>query len=664
MKKIALLLVLFAAFFASAWASAPSNLQVRNVSISPSLVTTGGTTIEITAEFSFNHIQWGPEVYWIAYLSKDPASFNGAGSQVIDMRGGREPLEFSPNAAGVGLGVGSNAATSFNITRTVSFVVPNPLPQNWANSDEPWYVIVRIGGGPWGVGVNSNTWSINATNLASQSPKIDVRTNISFVENIARSSSRASLPAVLRIVDQNKLTISATPSGGTFHSQTLFVELTAGGAPETAPTIWFTIDGSDPRTSPSRVQYNSQSGITLDFAVSEKITLKAFAESHDDDYDDSAVGEWEFVHEKPKLDIQARLQGSTSLLPEGVHLFNGREINVVFEATNQYNVGDFKIIYTVNGGDPITVNSPAEVFFGINVFVNNGNRIEVTAHAIDNFGNHLPSEPKIWIFERDLPRVFIDAENYDISPAGLQRDGDGNIIFDTHIFGSNDPLESQMRIPANGNMRLVVRNAATRQIIPGVSIHISVGGVPSCQTEQQPAGGILVNRSMTVTATICSDDYTIEENLTLSFRQQLPIVITPISPISPSAPNALVNGRGTSVIAIADFSTYIDGSDRPDLDASGRIFDALGNLIAQFSGIGGSGNLSAELKDLQIAVRREDGTIVDNPPTTQVFVYWNGTNQQGRTVAEGMYRFVLTVTGTNGNTVNRTFNVGVSSRVR
>jgi len=112
------------------------------------------------------------------------------------------------------------------------------------------------------------------------------------------------------------------------------------------------------------------------------------------------------------------------------------------------------------------------------------------------------------------------------------------------------------------------------------------------------------------------------------------LVVTPISPITPGEPMPII---------IADFLTIIEDG-MGNLDASAQIIDATGNVVAQFSGLNGGGNLFAKTESFEIT-RTVSGRPVKFPQTTQIFVYWNGKNQAGRDVGAGAYWVIFSITG-------------------
>jgi hypothetical protein len=433
-------------------------------------------------------------------------------------------------------------ATQFSFNETKTFQFTFTIPNGFAANRYDVFFITGAenlnNAAAAGTFTNSSMCQVSTSGSATSNAyrisyknSIDLTGKKKVIFNTAWVGDKSST-ARLIVSSTNKLRVEATPPGNfggehTFYTSQLNVELKAisGGIETDDAIIQYTLDGSDPRTSSTRVPYNTAQKLLLNkelFSNTDRITVKTFALSHSGDDGDSDIGEWTFIRELQKLNISAFLPDSSNKKLDESQEFILREkeikINLIAEDINANVARDIEIIWTINGENPKNGNLPYLLdkdYFKTGV-------VEIKAKAVDNLGNHIDSETKTWIIKRDLPEVYISVSNYDVDTL---KDENGVILFDTKIFGSNTPIPSEIGIAPDGNIKLVVRRKDNDALVDNIVIYYSeLGALDWCNNNTrtpQGSNGIEISKTITITAGICSDDY-VFKNFVLSFNQQLP----------------------------------------------------------------------------------------------------------------------------------------------
>ncbi|MCL2845728.1 MAG: hypothetical protein FWE23_09835 [Chitinivibrionia bacterium] len=668
MKKILLSLAILTAFVIPVSAQL-TNIRITNVRISPEIITAAGTEVTVTADISFNKIAWNAHGYWIVYLSKNPNSFNSPGAQSIIMTGGQVPVNSSAASLGRQIPGLNTEHTSYTGTQSVTFRVPDPLPQDWVNANEPWYVIVRVGGGTWESRENPSTWGTHHS--ASAGRELNIRTNVFFIENIAHSNTRQSNTAPLRIVTTppiptfdiearnavNDTLFRLANARNVFRRPQVGIRLNALNDDENVANIVWSIDGSAP-TRP----YNGIINLTnSDFRQNnDTITLRAQAVSpRPEEFASSQIREWIFVYDRPEgqeaelilLSSCGTQRPANNTQPFGLH----QNIRIEFESqdgyTIRYNIGTQERneawFENASNGTPAP-NSPVD-----NIFVAGANRFvgvllinENGETSVQNW-EFVPTTlmaPTVSPSGNPTIHRFIDPFNITITPPSINSNEllcgfrlyytittDGSIPIDPINPLSNEPnTQNQLTLNANGTFTLPIALADSSVL-------------------------------HTIKFQLWAEDRLPSEVQMHQYRQLVPyrLVLTPISshvrghePIGYDGTSIEVRAGQALPVILADFSARIDELDITAIDIRGRIVDPLGNLVVDFRGLETNRNNPVN-PNVFASLLLPTSEI----PTTRILVEWNAQNQSGRRVGAGAYLAILDITGPSG--VNQSFTITI-----
>ena len=130
--------------------------------------------------------------FWTASLSRNSV-WGSTGSMGINLTATTEPTATISTPVQLPAGSGT-----YIVERTLSFIVPDN--DDWISNGQNWFLLVRYGGGTWGANQNPSSW----VQVETDGKTLTISNNITFVENIARSSSRSSNTARLRIIGEIK----------------------------------------------------------------------------------------------------------------------------------------------------------------------------------------------------------------------------------------------------------------------------------------------------------------------------------------------------------------------------------------------------------------------------------------------------------------------------
>ncbi|MGF7117584.1 chitobiase/beta-hexosaminidase C-terminal domain-containing protein [Methanobacterium oryzae] len=134
-------------------------------------------------------------------------------------------------------------------------------------------------------------------------------------------------------IDKTGPTATTDPVGGTYNTRKS-ITLTANDNLDTNPTIYYTIDGSDPRSSSTRIQYTGA------FTINKTITLKFAAKD--------AAGNWSPVYNQTYTMVDITTPVAVADLPSGTYT---SDKVVTLTATDELD-NEPKIYYTTNGSTP------------------------------------------------------------------------------------------------------------------------------------------------------------------------------------------------------------------------------------------------------------------------------------------------------------------------
>jgi len=120
------------------------------------------------------------------------------------------------------------------------------------------------------------------------------------------------------------------------------------------------------------------------------------------------------------------------------------------------------------------------------------------------------------------------------------------------------------------------------------------------------------------------------------------LITTPVSPMSAGK---------EQVVVVANFLMKIPAAEINNVNVSGKIIDATGNLVTQFSGLSKNKATGAyaEITD------KGDGD-------HKILVMWDGKNRAGRNVGSGAYLVILNITGPDEVTNGAAVTIGVRSQ--
>jgi hypothetical protein len=128
------------------------------------------------------------------------------------------------------------------------------------------------------------------------------------------------------------------------------------------------------------------------------------------------------------------------------------------------------------------------------------------------------------------------------------------------------------------------------------------------------------------------------------------LIIRAISPVDPdryTIPLELqsaTTGKNTGLVMIADFMTEL--WDVENLDASVKIFDALGNVVVESKSFGSDEHIDVELL---------------TTPRTRIVFIWDGRNKFSRRVGNGAYIAAISITLPDGKKMKKRIAIGVKA---
>ena len=124
------------------------------------------------------------------------------------------------------------------------------------------------------------------------------------------------------------------------------------------------------------------------------------------------------------------------------------------------------------------------------------------------------------------------------------------------------------------------------------------------------------------------------------------IAISPVNPSEFEIPDKYKSNlfnENSGVVIVVDFQIKLPTTE--SINATGVIFDQVGNVLASCSGINLEGDFVAEVKTID--------------SKTKLFFNWDGKNSNSRYVGSGMYLVKLTITDPNGDKIEKRISVGV-----
>ncbi|MCX6020600.1 MAG: chitobiase/beta-hexosaminidase C-terminal domain-containing protein [Chloroflexi bacterium] len=268
------------------------------------------------------------------------------------------------------------------------------------------------------------------------------------------------------------LAVSANPAGA-FYTSPRSVDLTASDA---NATIYYTIDGSDPKTNPAKILYDTS------ISIPTTALLKFYAELPDGTQSD-------LMSEQYDIDTTPF---SVLATPAGGLVVDS--VQVTLSSVPSTRAG--KIYYTKDGSSPLT--SPTKILYTAPITFTSTTQITLRSVMVDISGTASPERTDIYSFTQSKPAVTPPVSNFVVNSRLTNTSVPVTTAWTSTAFGGRTIARHTATVANNGvnsNVPLspVTRTDVTQTLASGRSYLYTVTARDSAGNISIPAPGTLFN---------------------------------------------------------------------------------------------------------------------------------------------------------------------------